>query len=95
MRPDTRFRERLRDYDLADPVRRRSFSRQVFTAVAPRYRLITRLLSLGRDRRWKRLLIRDAAGPGDPGPGPGLRHGRPHRGCWPPATRGPASAAWT
>ncbi len=59
MRADIRFQGKLRDYDLADPARRRSFSRQVFTAVAPRYALITRLLSLGRDRRWKDLLIRE------------------------------------
>lgn len=53
-----RLPPRLKDFDLADPAERRSFSRQVFAVVAPRYPTITRVLSFCRDSHWKRKLIR-------------------------------------
>jgi len=77
MRKRHRFTPRLRDYDLTDPERKRAYNRGVFSAVAGRYLVITRLLSFGRDRGWKRRLARRlpplaaprvldlACGPGD------------------------------
>jgi demethylmenaquinone methyltransferase/2-methoxy-6-polyprenyl-1,4-benzoquinol methylase len=57
-------RERLRDA-FASPGRKRRYNRRLFTAVAPRYDLITRLLSYGRDQHWKDALVRLAPlGPG-------------------------------
>jgi len=43
--------------DLTQPDRKRQLNRKLFKIVAPRYDLITRLLSLGQDRRWKKNLI--------------------------------------
>ena len=40
------------------PDAKRSYNKRLFTEVAPRYDLITRILSLGRDASWKRMLIR-------------------------------------
>ncbi len=40
-----------------NPDRKRDYNRTLFTTVAPRYDLVTRLLSFGRDRAWKRRLI--------------------------------------
>ncbi len=40
-----------------DPDRKRDYNRTLFTTVAPRYDLVTRLLSFGRDGAWKRHLI--------------------------------------
>ncbi len=42
---------------LADPTRKRAHNRRLFTTVAPRYDLVTRVLSFGRDRAWKRALV--------------------------------------
>ncbi len=50
--PSLRTRGRL-----VDPERKRRLNLRLFTVVAPRYDLITRLLSLGRDRVWKDRLI--------------------------------------
>jgi len=51
-----------RAFDSADT--RRSYVRRLFTTIAPRYDLITRVLSFGRDRRWKaRLLDLSGIGP--------------------------------
>ncbi len=44
--------------ELATPARKRAYNRRLFAVVAPRYDLITRMLSFGRDRTWKRLLVR-------------------------------------
>ncbi|MCL4812695.1 MAG: ubiquinone/menaquinone biosynthesis methyltransferase [Vicinamibacteraceae bacterium] len=45
------------DIRLADafqtPEAKRRFNRRIFTTIAPRYDLITRVLSYGQDRRWK------------------------------------------
>lgn len=43
--------------DLTQSGRKRQLNRKLFEIVAPRYDLITRLLSLGRDRIWKKALI--------------------------------------
>lgn len=50
-----RFRLRFREY--LDPEKKKFYNEQLFTAVAPRYDLITRGLSLGRDAAWKRRLV--------------------------------------
>lgn len=65
---------------LSDPAQKRSLNRKLFSIVAPRYALITRLLSFFRDRAWKKKLVRMlprlsegavavdlASGPGDIG----------------------------
>jgi demethylmenaquinone methyltransferase/2-methoxy-6-polyprenyl-1,4-benzoquinol methylase len=51
------FTERLADFDLAHPASKRDYNRRVFRAVAPRYAVITRLLSFGMDSWWKRALV--------------------------------------
>lgn len=43
--------------DLTQPDCKRRLNQQLFTIVAPRYNLITRLLSFGRDKHWKRKLV--------------------------------------
>lgn len=48
---------------LATPDGKRRYVRELFATIADRYDLITRLLSYGQDRKWKRRLI-DLAGPG-------------------------------
>jgi demethylmenaquinone methyltransferase/2-methoxy-6-polyprenyl-1,4-benzoquinol methylase len=42
---------------LRDPAAKRQYNRQLFAEVAPRYFAATRLLSLFRDRSWKRHLL--------------------------------------
>jgi ubiquinone/menaquinone biosynthesis methyltransferase len=42
---------------LADPDAKRALNREIFTAVAPRYDAITRLLSFHRDQAWKKRLV--------------------------------------
>lgn len=51
------FTERLADFDLRRPASKRDYNRRVFRAVAPRYGVITRLLSFGMDAWWKRALV--------------------------------------
>jgi demethylmenaquinone methyltransferase/2-methoxy-6-polyprenyl-1,4-benzoquinol methylase len=51
------FSERLADFDLRRPASKRDYNRRVFRAVAPRYAVITRLLSFGMDAWWKRTLV--------------------------------------
>ena len=46
---------------LAAPDAKRRYNARLFTTIAPRYDLITRLLSYGQDQRWKVRLIRLAA----------------------------------
>lgn len=53
-------REPLRDA-LATPERKHRYVARLFTTIADRYDFITRLLSYGRDRHWKRRLIALAA----------------------------------
>ena len=52
---------------IATPDGKRRYVRGLFATIADRYDLITRLLSYGQDRRWKRRLVAMAA------PTPGLR----------------------
>jgi demethylmenaquinone methyltransferase/2-methoxy-6-polyprenyl-1,4-benzoquinol methylase len=52
----------LRDR-IARPDRKRRYVRSLFATIADRYDLITRVLSYGQDRRWKRRLL-DLARPG-------------------------------
>lgn len=42
------------------PTSKQAYVRRLFSVIAPRYDLITVLLSFGRDRRWKRRLVRMA-----------------------------------
>lgn len=51
---------RLRDR-IATPEGKRRYVRALFATIADRYDLITRLLSYGQDRRWKRRLVALAA----------------------------------
>lgn len=39
------------------PDRKRAYNERLFTEVAPRYDIITRLLSFGRDAAWKRAMV--------------------------------------
>jgi demethylmenaquinone methyltransferase/2-methoxy-6-polyprenyl-1,4-benzoquinol methylase len=43
---------------LATPDDKRRYNQHLFTTIAPRYDLITRVLSYGQDQRWKAWLIR-------------------------------------
>lgn len=43
---------------LVNPTRKRAYNINLFTEAAPRYNIVTRALSLGRDRAWKEHLIR-------------------------------------
>jgi demethylmenaquinone methyltransferase/2-methoxy-6-polyprenyl-1,4-benzoquinol methylase len=52
-----RFRYHLRDFDLSAPASKLDYTRKVFSVVAVRYDVITRLLSFGRDGRWKQILL--------------------------------------
>jgi demethylmenaquinone methyltransferase/2-methoxy-6-polyprenyl-1,4-benzoquinol methylase len=44
---------------LSQPESKRALNQEIFTAVAPRYDLITRLLSFARDSAWKKRLIQE------------------------------------
>jgi demethylmenaquinone methyltransferase/2-methoxy-6-polyprenyl-1,4-benzoquinol methylase len=44
--------------EIATPDRKRRYVRRLFATIADRYDLITRVLSYGQDRRWKRRLVR-------------------------------------
>lgn len=50
----------LRDA-FATPDAKRRYTRRLFRTIADRYDLITRLLSFGRDQRWKRILVDECA----------------------------------
>lgn len=58
MNIDTKLRERMAQFDLGDSGSKRDYNRRLFRVVATRYDLITRLLSFGQDRYWKRVLLR-------------------------------------
>ncbi|MDA3951441.1 MAG: class I SAM-dependent methyltransferase [Spirochaeta sp.] len=57
MNTDRRFRERLSAFDLGDSTSKRDYNRRLFGVVATRYDVITRVLSFGQDRHWKRVLF--------------------------------------
>ncbi len=52
----TRTRPSLR-HALSTPENKHTYVRRLFSVIAPRYDLITVLLSYGQDRRWKRRLV--------------------------------------
>jgi len=47
----------LKDFDLSSPGSKLDYTRKVFSVVAVRYDVITRLLSFGRDGRWKQIML--------------------------------------
>ncbi len=47
----------LRHVNLLNEEEKRSYNRNLFNIVAPKYKNISRLLSFGQDRRWKKKLI--------------------------------------
>lgn len=49
------------DSAFTSPEHKRRYVARLFATIAPRYDLITRLLSYGQDSRWKARLIREAA----------------------------------
>lgn len=57
MKSDTKLRERMAQFDLADSRSKRDYNRRLFRVVATRYDLVTRLLSFGQDRYWKAVLL--------------------------------------
>jgi len=54
MSPSCRWNTRER---LSDPLLKRELNEQIFSVVAPRYDVITRLLSFNRDRVWKERMV--------------------------------------
>ncbi|MFP4509845.1 MAG: ubiquinone/menaquinone biosynthesis methyltransferase [Spirochaetaceae bacterium] len=48
---------RVTAVELADPDRKRRYNRDLFSVVAPKYDVVTRVLSFGNDGRWKRRLL--------------------------------------
>lgn len=48
---------RLKNHDIKKPQIKKSFNKNLFTVVAPKYDLITKILSFGRDKSWKNKLI--------------------------------------
>jgi len=53
------FNLKLKDYDLSDPQKKKYYNEQLFSEVAPRYDSVTKFLSFGRDKFWKKRLVRD------------------------------------
>ena len=48
---------RIGAMELLSPGRKLLYNQHLFSVVAPRYDLVTQLLSFGRDRSWKRRLV--------------------------------------
>ncbi len=48
---------RVRSAELSNPDRKRSYNRNLFSVVAPKYDVVTRVLSFGNDGLWKRRLV--------------------------------------
>lgn len=51
-----RFRLKTDDW-IDEPDRKRELNKSLFRVVAKRYAFVTRALSFGRDRAWKRMLV--------------------------------------
>lgn len=54
--PDTKLKQRIRS-QIREPHSKRSYVRDLFAGVAPRYDLTNDVMSLGLHRRWKRRII--------------------------------------
>jgi ubiquinone/menaquinone biosynthesis methyltransferase len=50
--------KKLHDLDFSNPEEKRSYNRDLFREVSRKYDTITKVLSFGRDKAWKRLLIK-------------------------------------
>jgi ubiquinone/menaquinone biosynthesis methyltransferase len=61
-----RFTLKIRDYPLRDPVKKKKYNESLFSEIAPRYDFITRALSFGRDRAWKKKLVDELPAAGRP-----------------------------
>jgi ubiquinone/menaquinone biosynthesis methyltransferase len=48
----------LKKYDLADAGSKKYLNGYLFTIVAPKYNIVTKVLSFGRDRAWKKKLVK-------------------------------------
>lgn len=48
----------INDYDLKSSTSKKDYNSKLFDVVAPKYDIITIILSFGRDRAWKRMLIK-------------------------------------
>ncbi len=57
MKKENRFFHRLQDFDLSEPLSKRRYNEVLFSPVSRVYSTVTRVLSLGRDAVWKRLLV--------------------------------------
>lgn len=55
---------RLRDLNFNDPEKKKKFNKELFNVVAPKYDQVTRWLSFGRDRAWKRKMLKVMPGEG-------------------------------
>lgn len=55
--PRSRFHYRLKDFDLSAASSKLDYTRKVFSVVVVRYDVLTRLMSFGRDGRWKRIML--------------------------------------
>lgn len=49
---------KLRQVDLSNPEEKKLYNEGLFSVVAPKYDFITKALSFGRDKAWKKLLIK-------------------------------------
>ncbi len=57
----TEFDLKSRDY-IGHPERKREFNKKLFSAIAPEYAGMSRVLSLGRDASWKRRMVEELPG---------------------------------
>ena len=49
---------KIKEFDLTDSASKRYFNRFLFTEVAPKYHIATKVLSFGRDKIWKKKMIK-------------------------------------
>ena len=49
---------KIKNFDLTDSASKRYFNRFLFTEVAPKYHIATHFLSFGRDKIWKKKMIK-------------------------------------
>jgi ubiquinone/menaquinone biosynthesis methyltransferase len=57
---------RLKDYDLQNSGLKKEYNEKLFDIVAPKYDVVTRILSFGRDGSWKKKLVNFLPETGDP-----------------------------